>query len=106
MGRDHVLFEVATGGVPSESDVGVGGEMHDRVGAAHQLDQAFRFFEQVALHGFEGGVRRGTREVLLVSGREVVDRKYTVPHGEQRVDEVRADEPRTTRDHQLHRRTL
>ena len=27
------------GGVPPESDVGVGGEVHDRVGAAHQLDQ-------------------------------------------------------------------
>ena len=87
-----------------EADVGVGGEVHDGVGAAHDLDHPVGLDEEVARDRLEVRVGASVVEVTVETGGEVVDRHDVMSVGEEGIDQVRPDEPGTTRDHDAHRR--
>jgi len=73
----------------------------DRGGRAGEIEYLVHFHEQrqahIVPHEFEPGVAGEVVDVALVAGEQVIDAQHFVPAIKQAVDEMRAQEARSTR---------
>jgi hypothetical protein len=76
------------------------GEVHHGVDIARHVDVR----RHVVVHELERRVAEHAGEVVLAAGDQVVDGDDLVPPGQQRLADVRAEEPGSARDNDPHRR--
>src|SRR5581483_5753601 len=93
---EHVHVRVERRLLDRHADVGLRGEVEDELGprvVEHRVGVA-------DVRDVQG---RGARDALAAAPREVVEHVDLVPSGEERVGDVRADEPRAPGDDRPHR---
>ena len=81
----------------AETNVGIGGEVKDEIGARHGARQRL-FVEQIALHEPEVGVCGRSLEKAHPAGRQIVVSDDGVAIGEETIGQVASDEARCASD--------